>query len=183
MLEGIPPGARLLFRPQLLSPCRRERGDVIAETEYGGIRFASVLGRDNLVACQFHAEKSGKWGLRLLEELLQVEWPDGIPPGTAMLTKRLIVCLDVRNGKVTKGIKFQGNVDLGDPVEMGRAILRSGRGRAGVLRYHGLRRGAAHRHRHGALGGPQGVHPLLRGRRHPQPGGHAARCSWPGPRR
>ena len=43
-----------------------------------------------------------------------------------MLTKRLIVCLDVRNGKVTKGVKFQGNVDLGDPVEMGRAYYEQG---------------------------------------------------------
>ncbi len=34
-----------------------------------------------------------------------------------MLTKRIIVCLDVRDGQVTKGVKFQGNVDLGDPVE------------------------------------------------------------------
>jgi cyclase len=32
------------------------------------------------------------------------------------LTKRVIVCLDVRNGAVTKGVRFQGNVDLGDPV-------------------------------------------------------------------
>ena len=36
-----------------------------------------------------------------------------------MLTKRLIVCLDVRNRKVTKGVKFKGNIDIGDPVEMG----------------------------------------------------------------
>lgn len=35
-----------------------------------------------------------------------------------MLTKRIIPCLDVRNKIVTKGVKFQGNVDLGDPVEM-----------------------------------------------------------------
>lgn len=34
-----------------------------------------------------------------------------------MLSKRVIVCLDVRNGQVTKGVKFQGNVDLGDPVD------------------------------------------------------------------
>ena len=33
------------------------------------------------------------------------------------LLKRVIVCLDVRRGQVTKGIKFEGNVDLGDPVE------------------------------------------------------------------
>ena len=35
-----------------------------------------------------------------------------------MLTKRIIPCLDVRQGRVTKGVKFQNNVDLGDPVEM-----------------------------------------------------------------
>jgi cyclase len=43
-----------------------------------------------------------------------------------MLTKRVIVCLDVRNGKVTKGVKFAGNVDLGDPVEMGAQYYRDG---------------------------------------------------------
>lgn len=35
-----------------------------------------------------------------------------------MLSKRIIPCLDVRNGKTTKGIKFQENIDIGDPVEM-----------------------------------------------------------------
>ncbi len=35
-----------------------------------------------------------------------------------MLQKRIIVCLDVRNGKTTKGIKFKGNIDIGDPVKM-----------------------------------------------------------------
>ena len=35
-----------------------------------------------------------------------------------MLKKRIIPCLDVRNGRVTKGVKFKNNVDLGDPVEM-----------------------------------------------------------------
>jgi cyclase len=35
-----------------------------------------------------------------------------------MLSKRIIPCLDVRDGKLTKGIRFKGNVDIGDPVEM-----------------------------------------------------------------
>ncbi len=34
-----------------------------------------------------------------------------------MLSRRIIPCLDVRDGKLTKGIKFKGNVDIGDPVE------------------------------------------------------------------
>ena len=43
-----------------------------------------------------------------------------------MLAKRVIVCLDVRDGKVTKGVKFLENRDLGDPVEMGAEYFRQG---------------------------------------------------------
>ena len=43
-----------------------------------------------------------------------------------MLTKRLIVCLDVRDRKTTKGVQFKGNIDLGDPVEMGEKYYRDG---------------------------------------------------------
>ena len=43
-----------------------------------------------------------------------------------MLTKRLIPCLDVRNGRVTKGVKFKNNVDLGDPVEMAVSYSEGG---------------------------------------------------------
>ena len=35
-----------------------------------------------------------------------------------MLTKRVIPCLDVRGGRVTKGVRFKNNIDLGDPVKM-----------------------------------------------------------------
>ncbi|MFH0910680.1 MAG: imidazole glycerol phosphate synthase subunit HisF [Planctomycetota bacterium] len=43
-----------------------------------------------------------------------------------MLSKRLIVCLDVRDRKVTKGVRFQGNVEVGDPVEMAEQYYRDG---------------------------------------------------------
>jgi cyclase len=43
-----------------------------------------------------------------------------------MLTKRVIPCLDVRAGRVTKGVKFKNNVDLGDPVEMALAYSDGG---------------------------------------------------------
>ena len=43
-----------------------------------------------------------------------------------MLTKRVIPCLDVREGRVTKGVKFKNNVDLGDPVEMAVAYSDGG---------------------------------------------------------
>jgi cyclase len=43
-----------------------------------------------------------------------------------MLEKRVIVCLDVRNGRTTKGIKFKDNVDVGDPVAMAREYYDQG---------------------------------------------------------
>ncbi len=43
-----------------------------------------------------------------------------------MLQKRIVICLDVREGKTTKGIKFKGNVDLGDPVSMARDYYEQG---------------------------------------------------------
>ncbi|MFT5394814.1 MAG: cyclase [Gammaproteobacteria bacterium] len=43
-----------------------------------------------------------------------------------MLSKRVVPCLDVRNRIVTKGVKFQNNVDLGDPVEMSVAYSDGG---------------------------------------------------------
>ncbi len=43
-----------------------------------------------------------------------------------MFFKRIIVCLDVRNGVVTKGVRFKGNVDIGDPVTMARQYYEAG---------------------------------------------------------
>ncbi len=43
-----------------------------------------------------------------------------------MLSKRIIPCLDVRDGKLTKGIKFKGNVDIGDPVEIAAFYYQEG---------------------------------------------------------
>ena len=43
-----------------------------------------------------------------------------------MLKKRIIVCLDVKDGRTTKGIKFKNNIDIGDPVEMAAEYYRQG---------------------------------------------------------
>ncbi len=43
-----------------------------------------------------------------------------------MLTKRIIPCLDVRNKRVTKGVKFQNNVDIGDPIELALEYSKGG---------------------------------------------------------
>ena len=43
-----------------------------------------------------------------------------------MLKKRIIVCLDVKDGRTTKGVKFLNNVDIGDPVEMAEEYYKQG---------------------------------------------------------
>ncbi len=43
-----------------------------------------------------------------------------------MLKKRIIVCLDVKDGRTTKGVKFLNNVDIGDPVEMAKEYYNQG---------------------------------------------------------
>jgi len=43
-----------------------------------------------------------------------------------MLAKRIIPCLDVRDGKTVKGINFLGLREVGDPVEMGKRYAADG---------------------------------------------------------
>ena len=43
-----------------------------------------------------------------------------------MLAKRIISCLDVRDGKVVKGVNFEGVKEIGDPVELAESYSRKG---------------------------------------------------------
>ena len=43
-----------------------------------------------------------------------------------MITKRIIPCLDVRNGRVVKGVNFEGVRDVSSPVELGKFYSDSG---------------------------------------------------------
>jgi cyclase len=43
-----------------------------------------------------------------------------------MLTRRLIVCLDVKGGRVVKGVQFEGLRDVGDPVELAMRYEQEG---------------------------------------------------------
>ena len=66
VLAGIPSGAFFYFVHSFYpSPSRLE--DVLGRTTYGDLGFASMLARDNVVATQFHAEKSGVHGLEILK--------------------------------------------------------------------------------------------------------------------
>lgn len=66
VFANIPPGSEFYFVHSYY-PVPSKADHSLAETTYGGTRFASVLGKDNIIACQFHPEKSGRRGLQLLE--------------------------------------------------------------------------------------------------------------------
>ncbi|PIR54291.1 imidazole glycerol phosphate synthase subunit HisH [Candidatus Peregrinibacteria bacterium CG10_big_fil_rev_8_21_14_0_10_42_8] len=56
----------------ILQPSMREH--IIAKTTYGGLTFPSVIGKDHILGCQFHPEKSSKEGLKIIENfVLSVE--------------------------------------------------------------------------------------------------------------
>jgi len=69
LLDGIQPGAFVYF-VHSYAVQTAESTHLLAETEYGGIRFASVAARDNVMGCQFHPEKSADAGLTLLQNFL-----------------------------------------------------------------------------------------------------------------
>jgi imidazole glycerol-phosphate synthase subunit HisH len=71
VFEGIPQGSYFYF-VHSYHPRPSEDATVLGETEYEGVVFPSVVGRENVVATQFHPEKSGRWGLRLYENFLRL---------------------------------------------------------------------------------------------------------------
>ncbi len=84
-----------------------------------GVRFVAALERGRTLACQFHPELSGGYGAALLERWLagakapSVAVGEGPTPG---LLPRVVPCLDVKDGRVVKGVRFQHLRDAGDPA-------------------------------------------------------------------
>ncbi len=111
---------------------------VLTTTDYGE-RFVSAVQQGSLVATQFHPEKSGQDGLRLLANFLRqspAETHFSPSSGQTRLAKRIIACLDVRANDqgdlvVTKGdqyeVREEGAVrNLGRPVELAKRYYEEG---------------------------------------------------------
>jgi glutamine amidotransferase len=69
VFEGIPDGAFFYFVHSYYADPLDE-SVVVGETDYG-VNFAAVVAKDNIVATQFHPEKSGQLGLRIYENFLR----------------------------------------------------------------------------------------------------------------
>lgn len=65
LLEGIADGSEFYFVHSFY-PAPADPSLAIGTTDYAGVTFASMVGRANVAATQFHPEKSGRIGLRLL---------------------------------------------------------------------------------------------------------------------
>jgi glutamine amidotransferase len=76
IFEGIADGSYFYFLNSYY-PQPADPEIVIGETEYG-LTFASVVARDNVVATQFHPEKSGEAGLRMYANFLKIAATAGV---------------------------------------------------------------------------------------------------------
>jgi glutamine amidotransferase len=66
-IEGVPDGSEFYFVHSYYA----EKGPyTLGVTEYAGVEFSSAVRRGNLIATQFHPEKSGRLGLALLKDFV-----------------------------------------------------------------------------------------------------------------
>ncbi|CAK7268789.1 Histidine biosynthesis bifunctional protein hisB [Sporothrix epigloea] len=121
----------------------------VATATYGGEAFVGAVARGNVVATQFHPEKSGVAGLRMIRAFLNGSGAKGLGqalpaptaglPSAPGLTRRIIACLDVRTNDqgdlvVTKGDQYdvreksdaRGVRNLGKPVELAERYYAQG---------------------------------------------------------
>ncbi|KAL8868996.1 MAG: hypothetical protein Q9174_004603 [Haloplaca sp. 1 TL-2023] len=148
---GLRDGSKYYYVHSYAVPYQQGRlesaGWTVATAKYGNEEFLGAVGRQNVLATQFHPEKSGGPGLRLLKSFLDGhQWS---PPSPSQrlgagqgLTRRIIACLDVRTNDegdlvVTKGDQYDvrdkvgtsaaGLVrNLGKPVDMARKYYGQG---------------------------------------------------------
>ena len=129
-----------------------EDASVILTTTDYDYEFVSSVQKGNIIGTQFHPEKSGTSGIKLLENFICQK---DLNPGKPLdikgkgLSKRIVACLDVRandNGDlvVTKGdqydVREKGDVrNLGKPVELARRYYEEGADEITFLNITGFR--------------------------------------------
>jgi glutamine amidotransferase/cyclase len=124
---------------------------VLTTTDYG-YRFISSIQKGSVIATQFHPEKSGVSGLRILQNFLEISRARKSlvkVSGETRLAKRIIACLDVRSNDegdlvVTKGDQYDVREDgtvrnMGKPVDLARRYYEEGADEITFLNITGFR--------------------------------------------
>lgn len=150
-IYGLRPTSKYYYVHSYKVPYRKgeleSQGWTVATAKYGDEEFVGAVAKGNVLITQFHPEKSGVAGLRVIKAFL-----DGVgkaplgstssvksPAAKEGLTRRVIACLDVRTNDqgdlvVTKGDQYDvrekgegGDVrNLGKPVEMAKKYYEQG---------------------------------------------------------
>ena len=144
-MSDVPAGDRLYFvHSYRATPSEENKDWVLATCEYGG-EFIAAVQKGDVMACQFHPEKSGEKGLSIFKNFLEGNTDElgvggkPLPDADRGLAKRVIACLDVRSNDrgdlvVTKGDSYDvrdaddgGDVrNLGKPVELAGKYFKIG---------------------------------------------------------
>ncbi|KAI9683653.1 MAG: Histidine biosynthesis bifunctional protein hisB [Trizodia sp. TS-e1964] len=153
-LVGLRPDSKYYYVHSYAIPYRaselENHGYSVATAAYGDEEFIGAIAKGNIFATQFHPEKSGVAGLRVLQAFLTSSWETELSPSAKEasmgsltgLTRRIIACLDVRTNDegdlvVTKGDQYDvrekdgkdaaGKVrNLGKPVDIAKKYYEQG---------------------------------------------------------
>jgi imidazole glycerol-phosphate synthase len=153
-LYGLRPASKYYYVHSYALPyapgALEAQGWAVATGTYGGETFVGAVARDKVLATQFHPEKSGAAGLRVIKAFLEGRMYDALPAAAEAaagslaslngLTHRIIACLDVRANDagdlvVTKGDQYNvrekddsANAvrNLGKPVDLARRYYEQG---------------------------------------------------------
>ena len=186
LFAGIAPDADFYFVHSYAGvPTGRTPSDaILARTDHGA-PFVSAIARGNLLGVQFHPERSGDDGLRLLANVVALVQAsvDARPGAGLMLRRRVIPCLDVKDGRVVKGTRFVDLVDEGDPPELAERYAAEGADELVFLDISAAPEGRGHPPRHRRTDRAPGVHPAHGRWRRPERRRHARRAPGRAPTR
>jgi glutamine amidotransferase len=71
IISGVPEGTRMYFVHSYTAFPDQEQNR-LADADYNGQRLSAVIRSGNLFGCQFHPEKSGPWGLKIIENFINL---------------------------------------------------------------------------------------------------------------
>lgn len=147
-LYGLRPDSKYYYVHSYAAPYQKgvleKQGWSVATARYGNQEFIGAIAKDNVLATQFHPEKSGAAGLQVLKAFLNGQRLQTLPerPSSSAtkegLTRRIIACLDVRTNDqgdlvVTKGDQYDVRDkdssavrNLGKPVSLAQKYYEQG---------------------------------------------------------